>query len=173
MESDKTPQVRNGESGDWIGSFLGHKGAVWSAKIDALTRTLALTASGDFTAKLWCCSTGKELFEFSHPHIVRSVDFSHVRFVIQSYIPAYHKDILLFKDTLRIATGCHDGLVRVYQTASPESEPLKLKIADSTVINTYNCEIFEFDTNIYFHMKYLHRMELQRCYGQQMLKQYS
>jgi len=75
---DKLPQVRDGDTGDWIGSFEGHKGAVWSAKIDALTRTVAITASGDFTAKLWCASTGKELHEFKHRHVVRSADFSAV-----------------------------------------------------------------------------------------------
>ena len=71
--------MRNGETGDWIGSFVGHKGAVWSAKVDTFTRTLGATASGDFTAKLWCATTGKELHEFKHKHVVKSIDFSRVR----------------------------------------------------------------------------------------------
>lgn len=82
---DKTPQVRNGESGDWIGSYIGHKGAVWSAKIDSLTRTLAATASGDFSAKLWCANTGKELVDLKHSHVVKSVDFSVVCLIIYNH----------------------------------------------------------------------------------------
>eukprot|EP01041_Mallomonas_annulata_P000063 gene63-69_t len=112
---DKIPQVRNGDSGDWIGTFQGHKGAVWSAKIDSLTRTVAATASGDFTAKLWNASNGKELYEFKHRHVVKSVDFS--------------------RDTLLIATGCQDGLLRIYQTASPTSAPEERKVSESGMAN--------------------------------------
>mmetsp|Transcript_128916 Transcript_128916/g.252493 ORF Transcript_128916/g.252493 Transcript_128916/m.252493 type:complete len:312 (-) Transcript_128916:57-992(-) len=108
---DKTPQIRNGETGDWIGSFHGHKGAVWSAKVDNLTRTLAATGSGDFTAKLWCLTTGKEIYEFKHKHVVKSVDFS--------------------MDSLHLATGCQDGLLRIYSVCDPAAPPLELKVASN------------------------------------------
>lgn len=108
---DKLPQIRNGETGDWIGTFHGHKGAVWSCKVDKLTRTLAATASGDFSAKLWCLTTGKELYEFNHKHVVKCVDFS--------------------ADTLKIATACQDGLMRLYTTCSPASPPIEFRISSN------------------------------------------
>lgn len=106
---DKTPQIRNGETGDWIGSFHGHKGAVWSIKVDKRSRSLCATASGDFTAKLWCLNSGKELFEFKHQHVVKSIDFTH--------------------DSMHFATGAQDGLIKIFDTCAPTNNSTDIKVS--------------------------------------------
>jgi len=68
---DKMPMVRDGNSGDWIGTFAGHKGAVWSCQLDS-SGGLAATASGDFSVKVWDGITGQSLWQFPHKHIVKT-----------------------------------------------------------------------------------------------------
>lgn len=109
---DRMPMVRDGQSGNWVGTFAGHKGAVWSCKMDP-TGSLAATASGDFSARLWDAISGGCLLSLPHKHIVKSCDFS--------------------PNSLLLATGGHEGLLRIYpleellkgiqQAAKPDAKP--------------------------------------------------
>lgn len=94
---DKTPMLRDGATGDWIGSLAGHKGAVWSCQMDA-TGSLAATASGDYSARVWDAITGRCLAELPHGHIVKTCTFS--------------------PDSRRLVTGGKEALVRVYDLPS-------------------------------------------------------
>lgn len=57
-----------------IGTFLGHKGAVWQARLSA-DAAISATAAADFSAKVWDTYTGECLHTLQHAHIVRSVAF--------------------------------------------------------------------------------------------------
>jgi len=105
---DKQPMLRR-TTGDWVGTFQGHKGAVWSAQLDRRSATLAATASGDFTARLWCATTGRELHCFNHRHVVKALDFS--------------------PDCERLATGGQEGRLRVFSVADPAADPEELELA--------------------------------------------
>mmetsp|Transcript_18102 Transcript_18102/g.30231 ORF Transcript_18102/g.30231 Transcript_18102/m.30231 type:complete len:310 (-) Transcript_18102:270-1199(-) len=99
---DKTAMLRSGETGDWIGTFEGHKGAVWWAALNP-PATRAVTCSADFTAKIWDAITGDELHELKHKHIVRAADWS--------------------EDSNHVVTGGKEAKLRLFDMIQPSTEP--------------------------------------------------
>lgn len=98
--ADGKPMMRQGETGDWLGTFEGHKGAVWGV---ALTRdaSRAASAAADFIVKVWDAFTGDELHSFQHQHIVKCVAFS--------------------PDGSLLATGSNEKLLRIYDLNNPSA----------------------------------------------------
>jgi len=99
---DGKPMIREGVSGDWIGTFAGHKGAVWSARLNA-SATLLATGSADFTARIWDALSGKELREMPHKHIVKMATFS--------------------QDGRHLYTGGAEKKLRVWDLEKTDAEP--------------------------------------------------
>ncbi|KAF8352371.1 serine/threonine kinase receptor associated protein [Amanita rubescens] len=92
---DGNPMLREW-TGDWIGTFLGHKGAVWSAKLSG-------DASRACDRKVWDTYSGDALHSFPHNHIVRTVSIS--------------------PDSKRLLTGGQEKKVRIFDLNKPEAEP--------------------------------------------------
>lgn len=98
---DGNPMLREW-TGDWIGTFLGHKGAVWSSKL-SLDASRAASGSADFTAKIWDTYSGSPLHSFPHNHIVRTVAISPI--------------------ASRLLTGGQEKKVRMFDLGRPDAEP--------------------------------------------------
>lgn len=97
--------LREGKTGDWIGTFQGHKGAVWSCVLND-TAVLAATGAADYTARVWDALTGDEKYSFQHEHIVRSVQFAH--------------------EGPQLLTGGQEKILRIYDLEKPESSPVMI-----------------------------------------------
>jgi translation initiation factor 3 subunit I len=63
------------DTGERVGSYQGHTGAIWDVDVDRRTERL-LSASSDNSTRLWNAETGKELFVWESKLPVRSVHFS-------------------------------------------------------------------------------------------------
>lgn len=111
--------LRDGNTGDWIGTFAGHKGAVWSCRLDP-SGSLAATASGDFSVRVWDAVTGVSLYHYTDAkHIVKTCDFS--------------------PSSTLLATGGHDGILRVYNMMEPKAKPMEIKQDASKKVAISKC----------------------------------
>ncbi|KAF8559501.1 WD40 repeat-like protein [Imleria badia] len=97
---DGNPMLREW-TGDWIGTFLGHKGAVWCTKLSP-DGSRAVSGSADFTAKIWDTFSGEALHSFPHNHIVRTVAIS--------------------RTSSHILTGGQEKKVRIFDLSRPDAE---------------------------------------------------
>lgn len=112
---DGSPMLRDGTSGDWIGSFIGHKGAVWGACISS-DAALAATAGADFTARLWDAVTGQCKTVLTQKHICKSVAFS--------------------ADSSRLLTAGNTSAINIYDVVACEDTPVALLAPKDTSVKT-------------------------------------
>eukprot|EP01012_Entosiphon_sulcatum_P037826 TRINITY_DN4874_c0_g1_i1.p1 TRINITY_DN4874_c0_g1~~TRINITY_DN4874_c0_g1_i1.p1 ORF type:complete len:278 (+),score=49.07 TRINITY_DN4874_c0_g1_i1:278-1111(+) len=102
---DGKPMLRNGQNGDWVGTFEGHKGAVWMSCFNNDLTKLA-TGSGDYSAKIWNALDGSDLVTWPHPRCVKSVDWREI---------GGNSDIV---------TGSMDKTIRFYDVNRADAQPI-------------------------------------------------
>jgi len=113
--SDKMPMLRHGDAftpaegseaagwgaGDWIGTFQGHRGAVWTTTIDPQC-FVAATASADCSVKVWDATTGAEKACLLHKSVVKTVD--------------------LTDDAKRCVSAGYSGTLQLWDLERPDTE---------------------------------------------------
>jgi len=97
---DGKPQLREGGTGDWLGTFEGHKGAIWAVDI-SYNGTRAATGAADFTSNYWDAETGNCLASFTHSHIVKSVSIN--------------------RDTHLLLTGTSRSVLSIWDVRQPQN----------------------------------------------------
>jgi serine-threonine kinase receptor-associated protein len=108
---DAKPMIRNGETGDWVGTFEGHKGAVYCSSFNA-DATRVVTGSGDYTAIIWDALDGSALHTWQHPHYIKSNDWM----------------------GSKIITGNFDSHLRIFDATNYAAEPVKIAAYEKNTV---------------------------------------
>ncbi|KAI8805760.1 WD40-repeat-containing domain protein [Cladochytrium replicatum] len=138
---DSIPILRRGSTGDWVGSFQGHKGAVWSARLSR-DASVSVTGSADFTAKVWNNVEGTPLLTLNHSHVVRAVDLSDdARYVVTG---GYEKKVRVFDLQSKDPTTP----IRVLEGSTSEIKSLLLDAAHGLVFNGDGKELRVWDLQV-------------------------
>ncbi len=71
---DGYPVLRDAVTGDWIGTYIGHKGATQTVRfVNTSSDLYVISTSADFTAKVWTLD-GQLLLDLEHQSVVASAD---------------------------------------------------------------------------------------------------
>eukprot|EP01061_Rhynchopus_euleeides_P026592 TRINITY_DN43379_c0_g1_i1.p1 TRINITY_DN43379_c0_g1~~TRINITY_DN43379_c0_g1_i1.p1 ORF type:complete len:381 (+),score=111.74 TRINITY_DN43379_c0_g1_i1:171-1145(+) len=73
---DLFPTVWSAETGERLGTYDGHTGAVWACDVNTASTMLA-TAGADQTSRIWDVETGEQLAEIRHETPSRGVAWGH------------------------------------------------------------------------------------------------
>eukprot|EP00796_Vickermania_ingenoplastis_P008684 gene8684-6105_t len=99
---DSKAVLRNGQTGAWVGTFEGHQGAIHCTAFNS-GATRLVTGSGDYMSFLWDAVTGKKLHQWGpHAKYIKSCDWM----------------------DNKIATGCVDGVVRIFDANRVDADPV-------------------------------------------------
>lgn len=112
---DSKAILRNGQTGTWVGAFDGHKGAIHCTAFNS-GATKLVTGGGDYMTMLWDAVTGQRLHTWGpQAKYIKSCDWMENR----------------------IAAGCVDGEVQVFDANRLDADPLVFgKAVDSTQLKS-------------------------------------
>jgi translation initiation factor 3 subunit I len=102
---DKHPTLWHADSGQRVGTYLGHDGATWTCDISRDSKHL-YTGSADSSVRMWDLKTGVELFKWDYFMPCRSVELS-----------KGEQLLLLTTDTFMRESSA----VRILRTGDPEA----------------------------------------------------
>ncbi|KAI7887502.1 WD40 repeat-like protein [Lichtheimia hyalospora FSU 10163] len=109
---DNKAMIREGCTGDWIGTLIGHQNIVWSARLSRYAHR-AVTGSADFFVKVWDTNNGQELVSFENEYTVRTVNFN--------------------PDATRIVAGGHEKKLKIYDLYRPDAPALEGRSYQGTI----------------------------------------